>query len=318
MVGTLEEKKKVGRCWHTRNLTKYSELSEKRSDSAVKQERLRCSGVPIVEHQLQHSLLVCFSRSVVSNSLQPHEPQHARPPCPSPTLEVYPNSCPLSQWCHPTISSSVVPFSSLLQSFPASGPFQMSQLFASGGQSIGVSASTSVPPMNTQSNELAVQGTLKSLLQHHSSKASILWHSPFFIVQLSHPYMTTGKTIALTRWNFVDKVMSLIFFSFIFISWRIITLQYWSGFCHTLTWISHVFPIPIPPPTSLSTRFLWVFPVHQAQALVSCIQPGLVICFTIDNIHVSMLFFRNIPPSPSPTESKSLFCTSVSLFLFCI
>ena len=85
----------------------------------------------------------------MSDSLQPHEPQHARPPCPSPTPGVYPNSCPLSRWCHPTISSSVVPFS-CRQSFPASGYFQMSQLFASGGQSIGVSASTSVPPMNTQ------------------------------------------------------------------------------------------------------------------------------------------------------------------------
>ena len=72
----------------------------------------------------------------------------------------------------------------------------------------------------------------------------------------------------------------------------------------------HVFPIPIPLPTSLSTRSLWVFPVHQVRALVSCIQPGLVICFTLDNIHVSMLFSRNIPPLPSPTESKSLFCMS--------
>ena len=93
---------------------------------------------------------VKFSRSVVSNSLQPHEPQRARPPCPSPTPGVYPNSCSLSQWYHPTISSSVVPFSSCPQSFPASGFFQVSQLFASGGQSIGVSASTSVLPMNTQ------------------------------------------------------------------------------------------------------------------------------------------------------------------------
>ena len=80
----------------------------------------------------------------------------------------------------------------------------------------------------------------------------------------------------------------------------------------------HVFPIPIPPHTFLSTRSLWVFPVHQARALVSCIQPGLVICFTIDNIHVLRMFSLNIPPSPSPTESKSLFCTSVSLFLLCI
>ena len=163
---------------------------------------------------------VQFSHSVVFDSLWAHEPQHVRPPCPSPTPEVHPNPCPLSQWCHPNISSSVIPFSFCPQSFPASGPFEMSQLFASGGQSIGVSASTSVLPMNTQDwisfrmdwlDLLAVQGTLKSLLQHRSSKASVLWCSAFFIVQLSHPYMTTGKTIALTRWTFVDKVMSLLF-----------------------------------------------------------------------------------------------------------
>ena len=119
----------------------------------------------------------------------------------------------------PAISSSVVPFSSCPQSFPASGSFSMSQLFASGGQSIGVSTLTSVFPMSIQDWFpsgwtgwiSAVQGTLKSLLQHHSSKASILQHSAFFIVQLSHPYMTTGKTIALTRWTFVSKVMSLLF-----------------------------------------------------------------------------------------------------------
>ena len=93
---------------------------------------------------------VQFSRSVVSDSLWPREPRHTRPPCPSPTPGVYPNSCPSSRWCHPTISFSVVPFSSCPPSFPASGFFQMSQLFASGGQSIGVSASTSVLPMNTQ------------------------------------------------------------------------------------------------------------------------------------------------------------------------
>ena len=91
-----------------------------------------------------------ISLSVVSDSSRPHESQHARPPCPSSTPGVYPNSCPLSWWCHPTISSSVIPFSSCPQSFPASGSFQMSQFFASGGQSIGISASTSVLPVNTQ------------------------------------------------------------------------------------------------------------------------------------------------------------------------
>ena len=106
------------------------------------QERLRC---------LQHKLLsVQFSHSVMSDSLQLHGLQHTRPPCPSPTPGVYSNSCPSSQWCHPTISSSVVPFSSHLQSFPASGSFPMSQFFASGAQSIGVSASASVLPTNIQ------------------------------------------------------------------------------------------------------------------------------------------------------------------------
>ena len=136
-----------------------------------------------------------FSCSGVSDSLRPHGLQHARPPCPSPTPGVYSNSSPSSQWCDPTISSSVVPFSRL-QSFPASGSFQTSQLFASGGQSIR-SFSFSISPSNEYSglislrmdwlDLLAVQGTLKSLLQQHSSKASILRCSAFFIVQLSHP-----------------------------------------------------------------------------------------------------------------------------------
>ena len=96
------------------------------------------------------SIISEFNHSIMSYSLQPYGLQHTRPPCPSPTPRVYSNSCPLSQWCHPTISSSVVPFSSCLQSFPASGSFQISQFFTSGGQSIGVSASTSVLPVNTQ------------------------------------------------------------------------------------------------------------------------------------------------------------------------
>ena len=162
---------------------------------------------------------VQFSRSVMSNSLWIHESQHTRPPCTSPTQGVYSNSCPSSRWCHPAISSSVVPFSLCPQSLPASGSFPMSQLFTQGGQSIGFSFSIS------SSNEhpwlisfrmdwldlLAVQGTLKSLLHHHSLKSSILRCSAFFSIQLSHPYMTTGKTTALISQTFVDKVMSLLF-----------------------------------------------------------------------------------------------------------
>ena len=160
---------------------------------------------------------VQFSRSVVSDSLWSHELQHARPPCPSPTPRVHPNPSLSSWWCHPTVSSSAVPFSSCLQSFPASGSSQMSQLSPSGSQKYW-SFSFNINPTNEHPglisfrrdwlDLLAVQGTLKSCFQHHSSKASILRHSAFFIVQLSHPYVTTGKTIALTRWTFVDNVSS--------------------------------------------------------------------------------------------------------------
>ena len=165
---------------------------------------------------------VQFSRSVVSNSLRAHGLQHDSLPCSSPTPGVCSNSCPLSRWCHPTISSSVVPFPSHLQSFPVSGSFPMSQFFASGGQSIGfelqlsiLSFSFNISPSNEYSelisfrmgwlDLLSLQGTLKSLFQHHSSKASILGLSTFFTVQLSHPYMTTRKTIALTRRTSVSK-----------------------------------------------------------------------------------------------------------------
>ena len=129
--------------------------------------------------------------------------------------------------------------------------------------------------------------------------------------------------LTASQWFFFSffNILFYFSFSFMFISWRLITLQYCSGFCHTLTWINHGFTcVPhTDPPSHLPLHPIpRVFPVHQARALVSCIQPGLVICFTLDNIHVSMLFSWNIPPSPSPTESKSLFYTSVSLSLFCI
>ena len=155
----------------------------------------------------------------MSDSLWCHGLQHPRLPCPSPTPEACSNSCPLCWWCRPNISSSVVPFSSRLQSFPASGSFQMSQLFASGGESIGVSASTSVLPVNTQDWSplgWTVWISLQSKgLSRVFSNTTAQKHQ-FFGTQLSsqsnsHIHtMTTGKTIALTRRTFVGKVMSLL------------------------------------------------------------------------------------------------------------
>ena len=143
---------------------------------------------PKLSHTCLHWTSAQFSRSVVSDSLQPRETQHARPPCPSPTPRVYSNSCPLSQWCHPTISSSVIPFSFCPQSFPASGSFPVSQLFISGGQSIGVSASTSVPPMNTQDwSLLGWTGWISLQSKGHSrvfSDTTVQKHQ-FFCAQLS-------------------------------------------------------------------------------------------------------------------------------------
>ena len=139
---------------------------------------------------IQHSSSVQFSCSVVSDSLRPHEQQHARPPCPSPTPGVYSNPCPLSRRCHPTISSSVVPFSSCPQTFPASWSFQMSQLFASGGQSIGVSASTSLLPKNTQDRSSGWTGwiSLQSKgLSRVFSNITVQKHQ-FFGTQLSSQF----------------------------------------------------------------------------------------------------------------------------------
>ena len=139
---------------------------------------------------------VQFSCSVVSDSLQPHELQHSRPSCPSPTPRVYSNSYPPIQWCHPAISSSFVPFSSCPQSLPASGSFPMSQLFAWGGQSIGVSASASVLPMNTQDwsplgwtgwISLQSKGPSRVFSNTTVQKLIIFWCSAFFTVQLSNP-----------------------------------------------------------------------------------------------------------------------------------
>ena len=145
-------------------------------------------------------------------TLQPHEPQHARPPCPSPTLGVCPNSCPLSWWCHPAISSSVIPFSSQPQSFPASGSFQMSQLFTSSGQSIGVSASTSVLPMNTQDwSPLGWTGWIS--LQ---SKGLLRVFSNTMVqkVKLKLPYLKKYKRQFLSpSWNYRMHIWSAIYWT---------------------------------------------------------------------------------------------------------
>ena len=154
----------------------------------------------------------------MSNSLWLRGLQHARLPCLSPCPEACSNSCPSTQWCHPTISS-VVPFSSSYSStVPASGSHELTLRI---GWTKYWSFSFSISPSNEYSglisfrmgwlDLLAVQGTLKSLLQHHSSEASILWCLAFCMVQLSYPYITTGKTIALTRWTFVGKVTCLLF-----------------------------------------------------------------------------------------------------------
>ena len=155
----------------------------------------------------------------MSNSLQSHELQHARLSCLSPSPGACSNSYLLSPWCHLIISSPVALFSSCPQSFPASGSFLMSRLFTSGGQSIGALASASVLSINIQGWFPLGLTTLifllsKSLLQHHNLKTSVLWCSTFFMVQHSHLYMATGKTIALTIWTFVGKVMCLLFNTF--------------------------------------------------------------------------------------------------------
>ena len=218
---------------HKKSLHCCTDISEKAIGTTEPQksrlseggEEDLCSGpllfpVPLsCREQLNPLLLI--GHSAGSNSSWLHGLQHARLPCPSPTPRVCSNLRPLSWWCHPTISSYVIPFSACPQSFPASGSFPM-RLFASGGQSIRASASASVLPVNIQGAvpsridgfDLAVQRTLKSLLQHDSLKASVFWRSVFFMVQLLHPYMTTGKSIvltALTIQTFVGKGISLLF-----------------------------------------------------------------------------------------------------------
>ena len=175
---------------------------------------IKCNGN---QNSYTHWFSSVQSCSVMSDSLQPHGLQHARPPCPSPTPRAYSNTCPLSQWCHPTISSSVFPFSSLPSIFPSIRVFSNESVLRIRWPKFW-SFIFSISPSNEYSglisfrmdwlDLLAFQEILKSF---NSSKASILQRSIFFVIQLSHPYMTTGKNIALTRQIFVGKVMSLLF-----------------------------------------------------------------------------------------------------------
>ena len=232
-----------------------------------------------------------FSHSVVSDSLWPRGLQHARPPCPSPTLGACSNSCPSSRWCHLTISScqSLLLLPSIFPSIFL--VFSNESVFRSRWPKYW-SFSFSISPSNEHSglisfrmdwlNLLAVQGTLKSLLQHHSSKESILQCSAFFIVQLSHPHMTTGKAIALTRQTFVGKVMSL-FFNML--SRLVITFLPRSK-CLLISWlqspsavileppqnkVSHCFPIYLPWSDGTRTMILvfWMLSFKPAFSLSS-------------------------------------------------
>ena len=210
-------------------------------------------------NNIVNQLSVQFSHSVLSDSLWPHGPQHARPSCPSPTPGVYSNSCPLSQ-VHPTISSSVVPFSSHLQSFPASGSFQMSQFFAAGGQSIGVSALSSVLPRNTQDwSPLGWAGWISlpfKRLSRVSSNTTVQNHQ-FFSTQLSllsnshiHTWLT-WKTTALTRWTFVDKLMSLLFNMLS----RLVIAFLPKSKCLLISWLQSPSAVILEPPQIKSPLF---------------------------------------------------------------
>ena len=206
---------------------------------------------------------VQFSHSVVSDSLRPHEPQPTRPPTPG----VHLNPCPLSRWCHPTISSSVVSFSSCLPSiFPSIRIFSNESALRIRWPKYW-SFSFNISPFNEQPrlisfrmdwlDLLAVQGTLRSLLQRHSSKLSILRRSAFFIVQLSHTYMTTEKTIASTRLTFVDKVMSLLFHM---LSRLVITFLS-SSKCLLISWLQSPSAV-ILEPQKISLTLFPCFPIY--------------------------------------------------------
>ena len=211
-------------------------------------------------------MLLQLSHSVVSDSLWRHGLQHARPPCPSPTAKAYSNSCLLSRWCHPTISSCR-PLLLLPSVFPSIRVFSNESALRIRWPKYW-SFSFNISPSNEHPGRiffrmdwldlLAVQGILKSLLQHHSSKASILRRSAFFIVQLSHPHMTTGKIIALTRWTFIGKVMSLLFHT---LSRLVITFLPRSK-CLLISWLQSPSAVIFGAPQNKVSHCFHCFPIY--------------------------------------------------------
>ena len=201
---------------------------------------------------------VQFSCSVMSDSLRPHGLQHARLPCPSPIPGAYSNSCPLSQWCHPTISSSVVPFSSCLQPSPASGSLKWISSLQQVAKVLRVSAAASVFPMTIQ-DWFPLRSKVGSPCCPRDSqesstpqfKSTVLWHSDIFIVQLSHPYVMTRKTIAFTRWTFVGKIMSLLFNM---LSSLVITFLPRSK-CLLISWVQSPSAVILEPPKKSLSLF---------------------------------------------------------------
>ena len=258
--------------------------------------------------------------------------------CPSPSPGFCSNSCPLSQWCHPTISSSVASFFPSITIFSNGLALRIrwTQNLELQFQHQSFSEYSGLISFRTDWFDfLAVQGNLKNLLQHHNLKTTILWHSAFFIAQLSHPYITGWKTLALIIWTYVGKVISLlsrfviVFFQgasvFLFLYFFALYLFIYFWLYNTVLVLPYTdmnptrvymssqswTRLPPPSPYHLSGSSQCTSPKHP----VSCIEHRLAICFLHDSIHVSMSFSQIIPPCPSPTESKSLFYTSVSLLL---
>ena len=244
-------------------------------------------------------------------TLQPHGLQHTRLLCPSSTPGVYSNSCPLSQWRHPTISSSVIPFSSCPQCFPASQSFQMSQQFASRGQSTGVSASTSVLPMNTQDwSPLEWTGwiSLQSKGLSRVFNTTVQKHLAFFIVQLSHPYMNTGKTIALPRWTFIGKVqLSGLVITFLLRSKRLL-----------ISWLQPPSAVILEPPQIKSTTVSTVSPsiCHEVMGPDAIILVFWVLSFKPTFPLSSFTFIKRLFSSSSLSAIRVLSSVYLRLLIF--